>query len=115
MRKPIGNRQRLVHILKAIGEIESYVGDADKEIFLRHSMMKYACVKQIEIIGEAANYLTEDFKTKFSQVEWREIAGMRNILVHEYFGIDFNILWQVIQKDIPELKRKIELLPLQLE
>ncbi len=74
--------------------------------------MRYACVKQIEIIGEAVNYLTMDFKTKFPQVSWVEISGMRNILVHEYFGIDFNILWQVVTKDIPELKKKIESLPL---
>lgn len=112
MRKPIGNRQRLLHILKAINEIESYVDGVDKEFFLKHSMMKYACVKQIEIIGEAANYLTVDFKNKFRQIEWVEIAGMRNILVHEYFGIDFNILWQVVIEDIPALKKQIELLPL---
>lgn len=112
MRKPIGNRQRILHILKAINEIESYINGVDKEFFLQHSMMKYACAKQIEIIGEAVNYLTVDFKNKFQNVEWAEIAGMRNILVHEYFGIDFNILWQVVIKDIPDLKRKIELLPL---
>jgi uncharacterized protein with HEPN domain len=112
MRKPIGNRQRLLHILQANKEIESYIKDVDREIFLSHSMMKYACAKQIEIIGEAANYLTAEFKMKFPQVEWGEIAGMRNILVHEYFGIDFNILWQVISEDIPALKKKIESLPL---
>ena len=107
MRKPIGNHQRLLHILKAIKEIESYIEGVNEEFFLSHSMMKYACVKQIEIIGEAAKYLTTDFKAKFPHVEWEEIAGMRNILVHEYFGIDFNILWQVVTKDIPELKKKI--------
>jgi uncharacterized protein with HEPN domain len=112
MRRPIGNHQRLLHILKAIKEIESYIKGSGKELFLNHSMMKYACVKQIEIIGEAANYLTTEFKTKYPQVAWGEIAGMRNILVHEYFGIDFNILWQVVTRDLPELKKQIESIPL---
>lgn len=108
MKGKIGDKQRLQHILKAIVEIENYVYGADKERFLRDSMMKYACVKQIEIIGEAAVFLSSDFQSKHSEIEWKEIKGIRNLLVHEYFGIDFNILWQIILEDIPKLKPKIE-------
>ncbi|CAN5503697.1 hypothetical protein BH11BAC1_BH11BAC1_01240 [soil metagenome] len=68
MRKSIGNRQRTLHILKAINEIESYINGVDKELFLKHSMMKYACLKQIEIIGEAANYLTLVSKLNFPRL-----------------------------------------------
>ena len=71
-------------------------------------MMRFACVKQIEIIGEAANYITPEIKATFSDLEWTQIIGMRRILVHEYFGMDFELIWQVIINDLPILKEKIE-------
>jgi uncharacterized protein with HEPN domain len=70
-------------------------------------MMRFACVKQIEIIGEAANYITPETKAKFSDLEWSSIIGMRHVLVHEYFGMDFELIWQVIIGDIPVLKEKM--------
>jgi uncharacterized protein with HEPN domain len=70
--------------------------------------MRFASIKQIEIIGETANYITETTKNKFSEIEWRQITGLRHILVHEYFGIDDKLIWQIIQTDIPELKQKID-------
>lgn len=69
--------------------------------------MRFACVKQVEIIGEAANYITDETKELFTDTEWRQIIGMRHVLVHEYFGIDFNLIWQVIIGDLPVLKEKI--------
>ncbi len=69
--------------------------------------MRFACVKQIEIIGEAANFITTENKELFTDTEWRQIVGMRHVLVHEYFGIDFNLIWQVIIGDLPNLKEKI--------
>jgi len=71
-------------------------------------MMKFASVKQIEIIGEAANYISEETKNKFSDIQWRQITGLRHVLVHEYFGIDSKLIWQIITDDIPELKIKIK-------
>jgi uncharacterized protein with HEPN domain len=70
-------------------------------------MMRFACVKQIEIIGEAANAITTETKVKFVDLEWKRIVGMRHILVHEYFGMDFELIWQVIINDLPELKKRI--------
>ena len=72
-------------------------------------MMRFACVKQIEIIGEAANFISSETKALFSDLEWKQIIGMRHILVHKYFGMDFELVWQVIIKDLPELKQKIEI------
>lgn len=102
-----GDRQRLFHILEAIEEIQRYTTNTDLKTFLENSMMRFACVKQIEIIGEAANNITPDTRAMFSDVEWQQIIGMRHILVHEYFGVDFDLIWQVIIDDLPILKTKI--------
>jgi uncharacterized protein with HEPN domain len=107
MKGKTGDKQRLLHILDAISEIESYTSDIDIKLFLENSMMRFACVKQIEIIGEAANYITPTTKELFTEMEWKQIIGMRHILVHEYFGIDFNLIWQVIINDLPQLKEKV--------
>jgi len=108
MKGRLGDRQRLLHILEAIAEIESYTNSVDISSFLSNSMMRFACVKQIEIIGEAANFISPETKVLFSDLEWKQIIGMRHILVHEYFGMDFELIWQVIIKDLPELRQKIE-------
>jgi len=101
-----GDRQRLLHILEAINEIQLYTANTDIEAFLANSMMRFACIKQIEIIGEAANNITHETKAKFTDLEWKQIIGMRHILVHEYFGVDFDLIWQVIIDDLPFLKEK---------
>ena len=98
----------MLHILEAINEIQLYTDSSDLKKFLADSMMRFACVKQIEIIGEAANYITPEIKATFSDLEWTQIIGMRRILVHEYFGMDFELIWQVIINDLPILKEKIE-------
>src|SRR5437588_10509082 len=107
MKGKLGDRQRLLHILEAISEIETYTSSIDLKSFLANSMMRFACVKQIEIIGEAANYITAETKEKFSTMHWGQIIGMQHILVHEYFGMDFDLIWQVIIKDLPILKEKV--------
>ena len=107
MRGDLGDRARLQHILDAILEIESYTRQVSFDDFVENSMMRFASIKQLEIIGEAANSLTDEFKRRFSNIEWRTIIGLRNILVHHYFGIDDNVVWRIIQKDIPELKMKV--------
>jgi uncharacterized protein with HEPN domain len=108
MKDKIGDKQRLGHILDAITEIESYSTSADLPVFLSNSMMRFASIKQIESIGEAANYITEETKQQYSDVHWQQITGMRNIPVHEYFGVDANLVCQVIINDIPALKSAIE-------
>lgn len=71
-------------------------------------MMQFATVKQLEIIGEASNQLTEHFKKLYKEIEWREIVALRNILIHEYFGIDTKIVWDILQIDLPMLKIQTE-------
>jgi uncharacterized protein with HEPN domain len=107
MRNNSGDNIRLQHILDAISEIESYLKDTDFAGFMQNSMMRFACIKQLEIIGEASNHITSETKEKFSSIEWGQIIGMRNVFVHEYFGVDTNLVWEIIIHDLPELKEKI--------
>lgn len=107
MRGKSGDIVRLQHIFDAILEIESYVLDKRFSDFQENSMMRFACIKQMEIIGEAGNHISDEIKLQFSTIEWSQIIGMRNILVHEYFGVDSKIVWEIIQKDLPELKIRI--------
>jgi len=108
MRSELGDKVRLQHILDAIDEIHKYIIGATLPVFLENSMMRFACVKQMEIIGEASNHLSTELKSKFSDIQWAQIVGMRNVFAHEYFGIDSSLVWEIIKNDVPELKEKVE-------
>jgi uncharacterized protein with HEPN domain len=108
MRGKSGDKVRLQHISDAILEIESYVVNSDFSDFMANSMMRYACIKQLEIIGEASNHVSAETKLKFSGIEWSQIVGIRNVFVHEYFGIDSSLVWEIIKNDLPDLKDKIK-------
>lgn len=110
MRNELGDAIRLKHVLDAITEIEKYLVEVAFPTFIENSMMRFACIKQLEIIGEASNHVSVELKSKFSDVEWSQIIGMRNVFAHEYFGIDSSLVWEIIKKDIPELKEKITLI-----
>lgn len=107
MRGKLGDKVRLQHIIDAIFEIESYLFEKEFSDFIQNSMMRFACIKQMEIIGEASNHVTDETKEKFSSIEWSQIIGMRNVFVHEYFGIDISLVWEIIKNDLPELKKKL--------
>jgi uncharacterized protein with HEPN domain len=110
MRGNLGDKVRLQHILDAILEIEDYLLNTDFSGFMQNSMMRFACIKQMEIIGEASNQISNETKAKFSSIEWAQIVGMRNVFVHEYFGVDSGLVWEIIKNDLPELKEKIILI-----
>lgn len=107
MKNKTGDEARLRHILDSINEIQDYTKSTDFEEFTKNSMKKYATIKQLEIIGEAANHISDEMKNEYSDVEWREITGLRNILIHEYFGVDEHVVWIIISKDIPKLKKQV--------
>ena len=108
MQNNTGDQARILHILDAIEEIEFYNTDVDFEKFCKTSIIRFASIKQIEIIGEAANYISQQVKELNDDIPWRRIIGLRNILIHEYFGVDAKIVWDIIQFDLPALKYNIQ-------
>ena len=108
MKSRIGDIARLNHILDAISDIKSYVKDLRFEEFKSNSMVFNACLNQLTTIGEAANHLSDELKATVISVEWREIIDLRNVLIHEYFGIDLKIVWDIVKTDLPILKKHIE-------
>lgn len=108
MREHSRDKERLVHILDAISVIENGLATYSKEELLNNRLLYYGLVKQIEIIGEAANMLTHEFRDKHTEVDWRPIVAMRNVLVHDYIHISQDILWITITQDIPRFKIQVE-------
>ncbi len=104
MREPSKDQFRLKHILDAINRLETYASNLSKEELVADVMRYYGIVKNIEIIGEAARMLSDEFKSSHSEVPWRAISNMRNFLVHEYFNVDEDTVWEVIHSDIVYLK-----------
>lgn len=101
-------RLYLEDIKSSIENIEDYTKDLTFEEFSNDKKTIDAVVRNLSIIGEAVNNLPEDFKEKHSDVPWREIIGMRNKSVHEYFGVDFEIVWKTINEDLIYLKKKLK-------
>lgn len=95
------------HILESIALIESYVEQFTKEKFLLSREKQDAVIRRLEIIGEAVKNISSDLKQKCPNIPWREIAGMRDMLIHKYFGVDLKLTWKTVQKDLPILKREL--------
>ena len=107
MHDRLGDKVRLLHIIDAISEIEDYLQDIDLEYFVKNSMMFNATLRQLEIIGEASNRLSEELLNNNSTIPWARIIGLRNLVIHEYFGIDDFTIWNVIKINLPDLKLKV--------
>jgi len=103
-----GNREFLSDIEEAIKRIESYVDKIDYKEFVKDIKTQDAVVRNLEIIGEEVKNLTMDLKKKHKDVEWKKIAGMRDKIIHYYFGVNWDVVWNVIKDKLPELKTNIE-------
>lgn len=106
MKGLLTDKTRILHILEAITEIEHYLAGVSYNEFLSGSEKRYATIKQIEIVGEACNNLTEELKNAHPEIAWKPIRGFRNISTHEYFAVNFQIVWEIAQNDLPVLKRQ---------
>lgn len=98
----------LEHIKESIEEIEKHIKNMSERNFMDDIKTQDAVIRRIEIIGEATRNLPVGFKKKNPEVEWKEIASMRNKLIHEYFGVDLELVWFVVNSDILKLKEQIK-------
>ncbi|TFH27501.1 MAG: DUF86 domain-containing protein [Bacteroidia bacterium] len=108
MKGQLSDKARLHHILDAVQSIEAYVEGISLDEFSSSSEKTFATVKQLEIIGEAANRVSDETKAMGPDIEWSKIIALRNILVHEYYIVDHIIIWDIIQVELPNLKIRIE-------
>ena len=108
MKDSLSDIARLNHILEAVLEIENYTENVSFEDFWKNSMMYNATIRQLEIIGEAANRLSEEVYLNNPEIPWKRLIGLRNVIVHEYFGIDDLMIWNVITINIKNLKPQIK-------
>lgn len=100
-------REYLLHILDEATYVQTQVQTLDRVQFLQNETYKRAFVRSMEIIGEATKHLPMDFRESYANVAWREMAGMRDHLIHGYFGVDYEIVWDVATNQIPVLTKQI--------
>jgi len=109
---PKDNSAYLKHIRDSIYRIEIYISGIDKSIFLDdlHEMVRAAVVRELEIIGEAANATEQNFRETNKNLPWRDMIDTRNKIIHDYMSVDYELVWDIIIKDLPPLKIQVETL-----
>jgi len=100
----------LKDILESIDNVEQYTEGMSFDGFSKDQKSIDAVVRNLEIIGEAANRLPDEFKERHSSVEWHKVVGLRHRIIHEYFGIDLQIIWQIVHVDLPTLRHTLSLI-----
>lgn len=101
------DREFLLDILEAIRRIETYIEGLDYQSFLKRLETQDAVLRNLEIIGEAVKNISPELRKRYKSVPWREIAGMRDRVIHFYFGVNLDIVWHTVKNDLPRLKEEI--------
>jgi len=100
----------LQHILESIEILEGYVNGISEHDFINSIEKQDLAARRLEIIGEAVKNLPNSFRKKYPNIEWTEIAGARDVLIHAYFNVDPNLLWKIVKNDIPKLKNEVKII-----
>ncbi|OGM95516.1 hypothetical protein A2610_03375, partial [Candidatus Wolfebacteria bacterium RIFOXYD1_FULL_48_65] len=98
----------LEHIIESIEYIEENIGDATENDFYDDVPMQDAAIRRLQVIGEAVKNLPYEYREQHAEIEWRKASGMRDVIVHEYFTIDLQLVWNVIKNELPRFKNKLE-------
>ncbi|MDB9538094.1 DUF86 domain-containing protein [Anabaenopsis tanganyikae CS-531] len=101
------NRLYLSNIKECIERIESYTSEG-REAFMQTPMIQDAVIRNFEIIGEATKRLSAELRISYPKIQWQQIAGFRDVLIHDYLKVNLNLIWGVVEKNLPELKGTIE-------
>ena len=96
------------HILESMEWIEKYTKNTSENDFIKSTQTQDSVIRRLEIIGEAIGNFPEEIKKEHLNIRWNEISGMRNFLIHEYFGVDLHLVWNTIKNDIPKLKKQMK-------
>ena len=94
----------ILHILDEVENINNFLLDVSFEAFIADTKTTKAVERSLEIIGQAAKSLSEEFKKNNKQIPWRDVAGLRDKIIHHYFDVDYQTIWDIVQKNLPELK-----------
>lgn len=105
------DRVYVQHILDAIDRIETYIGTMERVEFEDSPLLQDGVIRQLQIIGEAVKRLSSEFRQEVPTIPWVEVAGMRDKLVHDYFGVDIGTVWETVVRDLPKLKRELRRSP----
>ena len=103
-----GDKIRLEHALDAVAELETFMLGVDLDTFLSSTVLRLACVRSLEIIGEAVSHVSKQLRAEHLDIDWKDIIGLRIIIAHEYFGLSYELIFGIFQDDIPEFKSKVE-------
>lgn len=92
-------------MIEAIEKIERYTSSMETlEDFVENEIVVDAVLRNLEIIGEAAKYIPEDLRSKYSEIPWKRVVGLRNVVIHSYFAVDLEVIWVIVKKQLPQLK-----------
>ena len=108
MREQLRDSERLKHIIEAIDNIYEFVNEITYDEFCSNKMMRFAVVKNLEIVGEASYMLSKEIKEQHAEIDWQDIIALRHLLVHGYYHIRDEIVWAMISDDLPPLKEQIK-------